>query len=83
MALSRHPKYVLSVVLILLTTLYFLSPYHATQPLLPAQTPAAVKYGDHDLPARMERADRIYNKVLHDRQGLIRKFGPTPNDVAM
>lgn len=82
MAVSRHPKYVLSVILILVTTFYFLSPYQTSQPLV-TTPPTAMKYGDSDLPARMERADRQYNKVLHDRQGLIRKFGPTPSDVVM
>jgi hypothetical protein len=80
---QRHPRYTLGVLLVLVVTFYFLSPYYETsQPLLaPPPTPAT--YNDHDLPARMERAERIYNKILHNRQGLIHKFGPTPSDVVM
>ena len=75
-----HPRYALSVLLILAATFYFLNPYE-THLFLTA--PPSASYNDHDLPARMERAERIYGKVLHDRQGLIRKFGPTPSDVVM
>ena len=81
-AWQRHPRYTLSVFLILATTFYFLNQYETSQPLL-ASTPSFTGHNDHDLPSRMERAERIYNKVLHDRQGLIRKFGPTPSEVAM
>ena len=78
MALSRHPRYLFTIVLFILTTIYVLSlSYHST-PL-----PATVAWGASGLADRMERAELIYNKVLLDRQGLIHKFGPTPNDVLM
>lgn len=83
MALSRHPRYFLTVVLLIVTTIYVLSPYHQSEPTVETPVPAYSSWGDSDLADRMERADRIYNKVLHDRQGLIHKFGPTPNDVLM
>ena len=79
---QRHPRYALSVLVILVTTFYFLNPYETSQPLL-APPPSVASHNEHDLPTRMERAETIYNKVLRDRQGLIRKFGPTPSDVAM
>jgi hypothetical protein len=79
---QRHPRYSLSVFLIIVATFYFLSQYESSH-YMPTSTSPVVAHNDHDLPSRMERAERIYNKVLHDRQGLIRKFGPTPNEVAM
>jgi len=45
--------------------------------------PRAVFWPDADLPNRVARADSIYQKLLLDRKDLIKKFGPTPNDVAL
>lgn len=78
---QRHPRYTLSILLIIIATLCFLNPYQISQPML-APALSATKQDD-DLPARLERAERIYNKVLQARQGLIRKFGPTPSEVTM
>lgn len=78
----RHPRYALGAFLVLVTIFYFLNPFDSSQTLL-VQPPPSINYGDHDLPARLERSERIYTKVLNARQGLIRKFGPTPIDVAM
>lgn len=78
---QRHPRYSITVFVIILVTLFLLGPYHT-----PGGLEGPYVYGtmgDHDLPARVARAVRIYDKVLRDRAGLIRKFGPTPNDVAM
>lgn len=77
MALSRHPRYFLTIVLLMVTTIYVLSLSYPTLP------PVIVSWGASDLADRVEKAERIYDKVLHDRQGLIQKFGPTPNDVLM
>lgn len=79
---QRNPRYTLSVFVILAVTFYLLSPYQLSSQSLAPQV-SSLTHNVHDLPARMERAERIYNKVLHDRQGLIRKFGPTPRDVEM
>jgi hypothetical protein len=38
---------------------------------------------DNDLSSRVERSTRIYDKLLTNRQGLIKKFGPTPQDIAV
>jgi hypothetical protein len=38
---------------------------------------------DYELPSRINRSEHIYQKVLDDRQGLIKKFGPTANDLLM
>ncbi|KAJ7069857.1 methyltransferase domain-containing protein [Mycena amicta] len=66
-----------------------------------SDSPAPPHHGmreDDDLPNRIARSERIYNKLLVDRkvsstrpqlrlvtsvQALIKKFGPTPNDVAL
>jgi hypothetical protein len=79
---QRHPRYALSILLILATTFYFLWLDPTSSPSLHPPLSSA-NHNDHDLPARMERAERIYNKILHDRQSLIRKFGPKPTDVVM
>ncbi|THH18079.1 hypothetical protein EUX98_g9015 [Antrodiella citrinella] len=38
---------------------------------------------DETLPARVGNAERIYQKTVSGRQGLIQKFGPEPSDIAM
>lgn len=45
--------------------------------------PPLFKMTDNDLPNRMDRANRIYDKMLKDRKGLIEKFGPHPKDIAV
>lgn len=75
---QRHPRYSILVLGVLVTTLYLLVPVqHETI------APPLFTMTDNDLPNRMERAHRIYDKVLEDRKGLIQKFGPTPKDIAV
>ena len=38
---------------------------------------------DSGLPARLERAERVYSKAVGERKEMIRKFGPTPRDIQM
>lgn len=38
---------------------------------------------DQGLPSRVGRSHRIYDRLLEERQKLIKKFGPTPKDVAV
>ncbi|SJL14423.1 uncharacterized protein ARMOST_17880 [Armillaria ostoyae] len=75
---TRHPRYSLFVLVVLAATLYLLNPYETTPKI---STYSFVR--DSDLPARLARADAIYEKTLRDRKGLIRTFGPTPNEVLM
>jgi len=70
---QRHPRYSLFVLCILITTFYLLSPYRAPSPSLQ----------DLSLPSRIEQSEKIYNHLRKEREGLIKKFGPTPNDVVM
>lgn len=76
---QRHPRYFIFVAVVLVVTFLTLGPYD-----LPGG--GYVSYGtvgDHSLPQRMARAEKIYQKVLVDRQGLINQFGPTPEDIDM
>lgn len=74
---QRHPRYSILILAVLATTLYLLVPiqHEGIAPPLFTMT-------DNDLPNRMERAHRIYDKVLKDRKVLIEKFGPSPKDIA-
>lgn len=81
---QRHPRYTLSVLVIIITTVCFLSPFQTPTSALRAPSPATAQAGDKDsLSARMELSETIYSKIVQARQGLIRRFGPTPRDVAM
>lgn len=78
---QRHPRYMLSVFLIIIATICFLSSYQISQPLLLPTFASTTQ--NNDLSACLERAEGIYGRVVQARQGLIRKFGPTPSEVAM
>jgi hypothetical protein len=75
---QRHPRYFILVALVLTATIFLLNPYH------PHSTDSYAAYiRDSTLPARIERAERVYQKVIVDRKELIRKYGPTPRDIVM
>ncbi|KAJ7212193.1 methyltransferase domain-containing protein [Mycena pura] len=83
---SRSPRYVGLIVLAIVGTLYLVGPFHGSeQPPSPSQDShyRIPLVEDHDLPNRIARSDRIYDKLLLDRKELVKKFGPTPNDVAL
>lgn len=77
---SRHPRYALLLFAVLATTFYLLAPPPFPPPPHHLRGPHIV---DNTLPARLARADAIYEETLRDRKGLIEKFGPTPKDVMM
>ncbi|KAL0577412.1 hypothetical protein V5O48_004577 [Marasmius crinis-equi] len=79
---SRHPKYVVFVFVVLATTFYLLNPLTPGHNLHTDASSFGFPY-DPSLPGRLALADNIYEKMLVDRQGLIKKFGPTPADVSM
>ncbi|KIJ98366.1 hypothetical protein K443DRAFT_104106 [Laccaria amethystina LaAM-08-1] len=76
---QRHPRYAVLVGFVLVATFYFLIPY------APEHRPDVhfMSMSDNDLSSRVERSTRIYDKLLTNRQGLIKKFGPTPQDIAV
>lgn len=77
--LQRHPRYSLLSGFLLLATFLLLASQHAPPP--PAFTINAG--GQESLDERLDRAESIYQRVLRDRQGLIERFGPTPDKVMM
>jgi hypothetical protein len=79
---QRHPRYSLFIAVVLAATFYLLGHQSQTVPL--ASTGATLRgLTAHDLPSRLARSARIYNKLLVDRKKLIKKFGPTPKDIAL
>jgi hypothetical protein len=71
---QRHPRYTMLVVVALITTFYL---------LVPASPPPAFHLRDSSLQSRLEHSNAIYSKVLTDRKGLIKKFGPQPKDIEL
>lgn len=65
---QRHPRYAMLLVAVLITTFYLLVP---TGPR------------DNSLQSRLKHSKAIYSKVLKDRRGLIKKFGPQPKDIEL
>ncbi|GJE96159.1 methyltransferase domain-containing protein [Phanerochaete sordida] len=79
-SLQRHPKYVvLLVVLVVGSFLYLSAPYPTHD-----YTASLVGFpGDTNLPARVERAEKSYRRVVEKRQELIKKHGPSSSQVVM
>ena len=71
---QRHPRYMMLLVLSLITTFYL---------LVPTGPPRAFHLRDNSLQSRLEHSKAIYSKVLKDRKGLIKKFGPQPEDIEL
>jgi hypothetical protein len=38
---------------------------------------------DFELPSRLNRSQHLYKNVLDDRRELVKKFGPTPDEIVM
>lgn len=65
--------------LIIMATIYLLIP--SQSPIQSNSFAALVR--DTGLPARLERAEQVYQKVISDRKDMIRKYGPTPRHIHM
>ena len=72
----RHPRYSLLILVTLITTFYLLFVPHQEQI-------HSFHLQDHGLDARVQRSHRVYDKLLLQREGLIKKWGPTPKDIAV
>lgn len=77
---QRYPRYILLlIVLIVCSFLYFNTPYSShVHPAGYVGLP-----GDPNLPLRVQRAERAYQKVIEKRQALLKKHGPSPSQVVM
>src|ERR1700678_1848674 len=69
----RHLRYSLLILCTLISTFYLL--FVPRNPVFHLQ--------DNTLVNRVQRSHAIYEKVLAQRQGLIKKFGPNPKDIAL
>lgn len=76
---QRHPRYFISVAAVILTTIYLLNYYQS--PVRPDLYDISIR--DSGVSARLEQAERAYEKVVGDRKEMLRKFGPTPKDLSM
>ncbi|TCD68574.1 hypothetical protein EIP91_010499 [Steccherinum ochraceum] len=74
----RNPRNALVLFALVAGALYLFS----TRSPAPSKN-QAFGYTDEGLPGRVRNAERIYQKTVSGRQGLIKKFGPTPQDVTM
>jgi hypothetical protein len=80
---TRHPRYTFAGGLLSIVLFLFLitSPPHPSSSSLGAYRWQSRP--DSDLSSRLALSNSIYNEFLQDRQGLIKKFGPTKEDVAL
>ncbi|KAF5339969.1 hypothetical protein D9611_012433 [Ephemerocybe angulata] len=76
---NRHPKYAILVVVAILTTVYLLVPYSG--PVNTARYDIVTRGAD--LVSRIQQSHDIYDRLLKNRKGLIKKFGPNPADIAL
>jgi len=72
----RHPRYSLLILVTLITTFYLL--------FVPHQQPIQTFHvQDNSLETRVQRSHTIYDKLLVQREGLLKKWGPNPKDIAL
>jgi hypothetical protein len=69
---SRNPRYVVFILVAIATTLYLMGPFQDSPVGPPPPVTRITQLEDHDLPNRLARSDRIYNKLLLDRKELIK-----------
>ncbi|TDL19847.1 hypothetical protein BD410DRAFT_791734 [Rickenella mellea] len=77
---QRHPRYSLFTGFVLLATFLLLASQHAPPP---GFSGAGGPVADPFLKNRLATSERIYQKLLTDRKGLIKKFGPTPDKISL
>lgn len=70
-AWSRNPRYIVFIIVAILGTLYLLGTFEEVAPPPPVTRVTTLE--DNDLPNRLARSDKIYNKLLLDRKELIKK----------
>ncbi|KAI6115491.1 methyltransferase domain-containing protein [Pisolithus croceorrhizus] len=76
---NRHPRYLLLIALVISATVYLLLPSQSST----TSDSFASLVRDTRLPARLQRAERVYQKVISDRKDMIRKYGPTSRHIHM
>lgn len=65
--------------MVVLTTIYLLNPHQS-----PFRSDLyEISIRDNELPARLERAERVYSKSVGERKEMIGRFGPTARDISM
>lgn len=74
---SRHPRYALLLTSILLVSVYILFPSSAT----PIPRPGEYLRSAKSLRSVLHEEDRRYDLDLEAREDLVRKWGPTAQDV--
>ncbi|KAF9816976.1 hypothetical protein IEO21_03741 [Rhodonia placenta] len=78
---QRHPRYAVLLAVLLLGTFFLLSP---DDPLfVTTHRPRAAPLADRTLPARVAHAEAAYQRTIARRHDMIKKFGPSPNQVVM
>ena len=80
---SRHPRYSTLLVVVLLTAAFLLFPSH---PPIPLNRTSDVEYfktkgSGRSLKATLRDEEMRYQKVLADREAMVRKWGPTADRV--
>ena len=82
--LRRHPRFIILLSSLLTASLLLLlshSPFATLQPT--SRKPLKPPTGFRDVAARVQRAERAYQKMLLGRDALIAKVGPAPRNVAL
>ena len=77
---QRYPRYILLILFVLVGSFLFFQ--GAFTPHVHSASFVGLP-GDPHLPARVQRAERAYQKVLEKRQELIQKHGPSPSSIMM
>ncbi|KAL0961203.1 hypothetical protein HGRIS_006171 [Hohenbuehelia grisea] len=75
-AFLRSPRFTLFIVVVICGSLLVLAPPFSNRA-------APFTLVDEGLASRLARSDKIYNATLRNRKELIKKYGPSPEDIAL
>ncbi|KAF8234359.1 hypothetical protein L208DRAFT_841438 [Tricholoma matsutake] len=75
---QRHPRYAFLALLVFACTLYLFYPIQQRSVFKPIYI-----FKENTLANRLARSDHIYEKALSSRQDMIKKFGPSPKEIAL
>lgn len=80
----RNSRYIIVIVTFLVLTFFYFHQHDLPSPETFSPPLSGTGRPSHsDLPGRIANSERKYQKVLEQRQGLIRKHGPSPSQVVM
>jgi hypothetical protein len=80
---QRNSRLTAAIAVLLFVTFFLVGPHYSSLSSLGGSSRPTFLPTDFELPSRLNRSQYLYKKVLDDRRELVKKFGPTPDEIVM